>query len=73
MKVDFQLKDLLQKHRMTQHDLAKRTGIRQPSISEMCNNQTGRLPLKNLALICEVFDCEITDVLKLVKEEDDKK
>lgn len=68
MRVMIDLKFLLKERSMTQRQLAERTGIRQPSISEMCNNQTERLPIKNLAKICEVLECEIQDILKLEKE-----
>jgi putative transcriptional regulator len=56
---------------MSQHELSRRTGIRQPSINEMCRNQTVRLPLDNLAKICEVLECEITDIIELQKEDPD--
>lgn len=68
MKVIIILADLLVARNMSQHELSRRTGIRQPSINEMCRNQTSRLPLDNLAKICEVLDCEITDILELKKE-----
>lgn len=68
MKVIIKLADVLAYRKMSQHELSRRTGIRQPSINEMCRNQTVRLPLENLAKICEVLDCEITDILELEKE-----
>lgn len=68
MKVVLKLDQLLSTREMSQHELARLTDIRQPSINEMCRNQTSRLPLANLAKICEVLDCEITDILKLEKE-----
>ena len=55
--------------KITQRELARRTGIRVPSINEMCRNQTARLPLDNLAKICEALNCEISDILKLEKEQ----
>lgn len=65
MKIHITLNELLDKQDISQHELSRLTGIRQPSINEMCNNQTKRLPLDNLAKICEVLECDITDVLKL--------
>jgi putative transcriptional regulator len=47
---------------MSQHELSRLTGIRQPSINEMCRNQTVRLPLENLAKICEVLNIDIIDI-----------
>jgi putative transcriptional regulator len=65
MKVILKLDQILAGKEMSQHELARLTGIRQPSINEMCRNQTQRLPLSNLAKICEVLQCEITDILEL--------
>ncbi|MGM0807476.1 MAG: helix-turn-helix domain-containing protein [Bacillota bacterium] len=67
MKVIIKLDQELKKHNMSQRELSKLTGIRQPSINEMCRNQTSRIPLDNLAKICEVLRCEISDILELEK------
>jgi putative transcriptional regulator len=72
MKVSIKLDKLLSERKMSQHELSRLTGIRQPSINEMCRNQTQRLPLDNLAKICEELECDISDILKLVKEESEK-
>ena len=68
MKVIITLDQILQEKGMSQRELSRITGIRQPSINEMCRNQTSRLPLDNLAKICEVLHVDINDVLKLEKE-----
>lgn len=68
MKIVIKLDQLLNEHGMSQHELSRLTGIRQPSINEMCRNQTQRLPLDNLAKICEVLECDISDVLELEPE-----
>jgi putative transcriptional regulator len=69
MKVVLQLNKLLDESGMTQRELARKTGIRIPSINEMYHNQTVRLPLENLAKLCEVLECDISDILKLEKEQ----
>lgn len=66
MKVIIKLDKILAEREMSQHELSRLTGIRQPSINEMCRNQTQRLPLENLAKICEVLNCDITDILELI-------
>ena len=71
MKIDIKLYDLLIERNMSQHELSRLTGIRQPSINEMCNNSTKRIPLDNLAKICEELNCEIQDVLTLQREQSD--
>lgn len=56
---------------MSQHELSRITEIWQPSINEMCNNKAKRLPVDNLAKICAVLNCGITDIMELVKEPTD--
>ena len=51
-----------------QHELSRLTSIRQPTISDRCQNKTKSLPLVNLAKICEALECEITDIIKLKEE-----
>lgn len=70
MEIVLKLDHKLQELGISQHELNRMTGIRQPTINQMCRNNTQHLPLKNLALICEVLDCEITDILELKKESD---
>lgn len=69
MHILINLDKILADKGLSQHKLANLTGIRQPTINEMCRNQSLHIPLKNLAKICEVLECEITDVLELKKEQ----
>lgn len=64
--VYIQLQELLDVKGISQRELARRTGIRYPTISEMCLNKTSRLPIENIAKICDALDCEIQDLLVLV-------
>ncbi|AYK07560.1 helix-turn-helix transcriptional regulator [Brevibacillus sp. 7WMA2] len=68
MKIHIKLADLLKERGISQRELSRLTGIRVSSINEMCNNETVRLPLNNLAKICEVLSIGITDVLELSDE-----
>lgn len=54
---------------MTQKDLAKKTGIRVTTISDMCNNKSKHIPLDTLDILCNFFDCDITDILKHEKSD----
>lgn len=49
--------------RWTQADLARATGIRPNTISDLYNSIVDRVNLEHLDLICEALDCEITDIL----------
>ena len=67
MKIAIKLAQLLDEKGISQREFSRMTGIRQPSINEMCRNQTLRLPLDNLAKICQVLECDIPDILQLKK------
>lgn len=69
MNIRIALQDILDSKSISQHQLAKMTGIPQPAINLMCNNKAVRFPLDRLATICTVLDCKIEDVLKLEKEQ----
>lgn len=69
-KVRIKLADVLEARGIGQRELARLTGIRHPSIHEMCTNKTVRLPLDNLAAICDVLKVDIPDIIELVKEEE---
>ena len=62
------LDKLIKKRGISQQELSRITGIRQPTISEMCRNKSLSLPLNNLAQICDALDCEIHDLLEFKKE-----
>lgn len=68
MRIFITLDKLLSNRSMSQHELSRLTGIRQPTINDMCQNKTKSLPLVNLAKICEVLECEITDIIELKEE-----
>lgn len=55
----------LGERRWSQADLARMTGIRPNTISEIYNEVTTRISLEHLDLICEALDCGITDILEL--------
>lgn len=63
------LGDLLKKINMSQRELSRRTGIRQPTINEMTANKSKYLPIENLNKICEVLECDLTDILEHTKKE----
>lgn len=68
MEIYIKLGDLLTDNKMSQHELSRLTGIRQPTINDMCQNKTKSLPIVNLAKICEALECEITDIIELNEE-----
>ena len=62
------LKVLLAENDMTQKELAEKTGIRAPGISDMCNNKAKQIPIDTLNKLCNFFQCDITDIYKYEKD-----
>lgn len=49
--------------RWTQADLARATGIRPNTISELYNDFADRVSLEHLDLICEALDCDLSEIM----------
>lgn len=64
--VRIHLSRILGEKRWTQADLARKTGIRPNTISEIYNELIERINIDHLDLICEVLDCEVSDILEYV-------
>ena len=54
---------MLGERRMTQADLARRTGIRPATINEMYHELVDRVNLEHLDKICEVLDCDLSELI----------
>lgn len=71
MFITIKLKELIEIKGISQHELSRMSGIRQASINDMCQNKTKRMPLDNIAKICDSLNCEISDILAIKKEPND--
>lgn len=49
---------------MSQAELARRTGIRPSTINDIYNELCERINLEHLDRICEVLNCNISDLLE---------
>ena len=58
------LSRVLGEKRWTQADLARKTEIRPNTISELYNELIERVNLEHLDKICEVLECDLSDILK---------
>ena len=54
--------------RWTQADLARKTGIRPSTISEMYHELIDRVNLEHLDLICEALDCQPGDIMEFKRD-----
>lgn len=66
MVLVFKLKSLLVEKGYTQTELSRKTGIRLPTISSICNNSIKELPVSVLEKICDQLDIEPGDFIKNV-------
>lgn len=62
--IKIHLSKILGERRWTQADLARKTGIRPSTISEMYNELIERVNLDYLDRICEVLNCEVEEILQ---------
>lgn len=58
--------------RWTQADLARKTGIRPTTISELYHEMVDRVNLEHLDLICEALECDLSDLIAYVPNETPK-
>ena len=72
LMIKIKLSDLLGKHKMTQKALADITHIRPATISKMYYEETKRVDIKQLNNICQAFNCEISDLIEYIPDEDSK-
>lgn len=66
--IRIKLSELLGKQKMTQAALAKATNIRPATISKMYYEESKRLDISQLNRICNVFNCEISDLIEYVPD-----
>ena len=56
------------RRRITQKELAERTGIRPPTISAICLGTIKQLPIEGLNKICKALDCQPSDLMEYVED-----
>lgn len=59
------LRSVLKSKNITQSELAKLTGIRPSTISQLCNNAAIGFKFSHLESICKILKCSINDILEL--------
>ena len=71
--IKIKLSDLLGKHKMTQKALAEEANIRPATISKMYYEESLRIDIRHLDNICKAFDCEISDLLEYIPDNENKR
>lgn len=67
MKLKTNLAFIMLSKDMKQCDLARKTGIRPATINEYYNDCWKSIKKKHIELICEVLECDISDIFKIEK------
>lgn len=62
--IKIKLSAILGERRMSQADLARKTGIRPSTICDIYNEMCDRVNLEHLDRICEYLNCDISDLLE---------
>lgn len=65
LKELIQRKQLLEGRKITQMEIAQKTGIRQSLISRIVNNKPVNLTLQTIIALCEYLDCTIDELISL--------
>ena len=65
------IKVMLAMREMTQLELVARTGVRQPTISALCTGKAKHIPIDVLDKICEVLDCQPSDLFEYIPNQTD--
>lgn len=67
--IKFKIKVMLAIREMNQKELAEKTGIRPPTISALCTGTAKHIPVDVLDRICNVLNCQPSDLIEYIKED----
>lgn len=68
MKIKIRLKEILADKGISQRELARRMGIRHPTINHLCSEQVDRVYIRTLEQICDALDIHIHELIVEDKE-----
>lgn len=67
MTLKINVSEWLGKKKMTQKQLAEKTGIRPATISAMYHETVKRIDIEHIEKLCEVFECQPGDLFTYEK------
>ena len=70
--IKIHLSRILGEKRIPQAELARQTGIRPSTISEIYNEIAERLNINHIDRICEYLDCDVTDLIEYIPDKQKK-
>lgn len=57
----------LAENKMTQKDLAEKTGISKNTIGAYCNETNKHIVKEHLDIFCTIFNCSVEDLIEYIK------
>jgi len=67
--IKFNLKSILGSKEMTQKELSEKSGVRLPTISNMCTNKNiSEVRLAALNNICKTLNIEVGELIKYIED-----
>ncbi|APQ97729.1 helix-turn-helix domain-containing protein [Clostridium botulinum] len=66
--VIFNLDKLLEQKGKTKYWLSKKTGIDNNTLGKIYKNESKQIKLETLEKICDTLECDIQDILEIVKK-----
>ncbi|SDM42388.1 helix-turn-helix domain-containing protein [Sediminibacillus halophilus] len=70
MTVKLRLSELLGIHKMSQKELAQKTGIRPATISAIYHEQIKRIDIDHINSLCKVLKCEPGDLIVYIEDDE---
>ncbi|CAG7839911.1 hypothetical protein CLOHAE12215_01327 [Clostridium haemolyticum] len=61
------VKKILNEKKMSMYALSKATGISPNNLNKLIKNETNSIKFDTLEKICTALECDIIDILKIVK------
>lgn len=64
--IKFKLHLLMAEHRMTQKEVAEKTGIHAPTINKYYHDTFIKIDREHIDLLCSLFNCKIDDLIEYI-------
>ncbi len=64
------LEEYRKEHSVSKYKIIKNCGVSATQLNSYCNNQITRVDLPVLARICDYLQCDVSDVLEYIPEEE---
>jgi putative transcriptional regulator len=68
MKIRIRLKEILAEKGISQRELARKMGIRHPTINHLCSDNVDRVYIRTLEQICEALGITVDQLIVSVEE-----